>query len=64
MVVIYKTINWRFQNTDLKWIDDLLVQSQQYKYQINVWNLFKVNNKVTRKISHIVLVFPLLTLNK
>ena len=26
----------------------LLAQSQQWKYQNNVWNLFKVNNKDTR----------------
>ena len=48
----------------------LPVQSQQWEHQSNVWNLFKVNNKDTRtiitdfgQISHIVLVFPLLTLN-
>ena len=27
---------------------DILVQSQQWKHQSNVWNLFKVNNKDTR----------------
>ena len=50
----------------------LFVQSQQWKYQKNVWNLFKVNNKyirttsitLNRLISHIVLSFPLLTLSK
>ena len=41
-------------------------QSQLYKHLINVWNLFKVNNKDTRtinfeQISHFVLVFLLLT---
>ena len=52
------------------------IQSQQYKHQSNVWNMFKVNKKYTstslyfyiivnfEHISHIVLVFPLLTLNK
>ena len=29
----------------------LLVQSQQRKHQNNVWNLFKVNNKDTRRTS-------------
>ena len=29
----------------------LLVQSQQCKHQDNVWNLFKINNKVTRMTS-------------
>ena len=55
----------------------LFVQSQQWKYQTNVWNLFKINNEGTRtrsmisfwclyfeQISHIGLVFPLLALNK
>ena len=56
----------------------LLVQSQQWKRQNNVWNLLKFANKDTRtttltscvflinfeQISHNVLVFPLLTLNK
>ena len=46
------------------------------KYQNNIWNLFKVNNKETRKIgssvftvnfeqiSHIILATPLLILDK
>ena len=44
----------------------LLVQSQQRKHQINVGNLFKVNNKKNRTTSFslITLVFPLLILNK
>ena len=57
----------------------LLVQSQQWKYQDNVWNLFKVNIKDTKwrhwrrssvfianfkQISHIDLKFPMSTLNK
>ena len=54
----------------------LLVQSQQQKHPDNVFNLFKVNNKDNRtrstlltivnfkQISHIVLVFLLLALNK
>ena len=29
----------------------LLVQSQQWKYQSNTWNMFKVNNKNTRATS-------------
>ena len=39
----------------------LLNQSQQWKHQNNVQKLFKVNFEQTL---HIVLVFPLLTLNK
>ena len=57
----------------------LLVQIQQWKHQNNLWNLFKVNNKAPERhrssvfiikfeqISHIglvILMFPLLTLNK
>ena len=57
----------------------LLVQSQKRKHQSNMWNLLKVNNKDAKttsvmpfgvfivnfeQISHIVLVVPLLTLNK
>ena len=51
----------------------LLVQSQLWKHQNNVYKLFKVNNINTRtgvfivnfeQILLIVLVFPLLTLNK
>ena len=56
-----------------------LVQSQLWKHQDNVWNLFKLTIKTPERrqwrrygvfivnveqISHIVLVFPLLTLNK
>ena len=56
-----------------------LVQSQLWKHQDNVWNLFKLTTKTPERrqwrrygvfivnveqISHIVLVFPLLTLNK
>ena len=37
----------------------LLVQSQQWKHQNDVWNLFKVNDKV----NHVVLVSILLTWN-
>ena len=55
------------------------VQSQQWKHQNNVLNLFKVNDKGNRvmsrrhcgvffvnfeQISYIALVFPFLTLNK
>ena len=46
----------------------LLIQSQQYKYQNNVWILFKTNTKDIvfivnfEQISFIVLVFPF-TLN-
>ena len=39
----------------------LLVQKQQWKHQNNVWNLFKVNNKDTRRL---VLVSLLLSLNR
>ena len=57
----------------------LLDQIQQLKYQNNVWNLFKVNNKDIRMTSitsfwclianfelilHIILVFPSLALDK
>ena len=53
----------------------LLVQSQQWKHQSNVWSLFNFNNKDTRttsmtylinfeQISHIVLVFPFFPLIK
>ena len=51
----------------------ILMQSQQRKQQNNVWNLFKVNLKDliddvfivnVGQISRIILVFPLLTLNK
>ena len=54
-----------------------MVQSQHSKHRNNVWDLFKVNHEDTdtnevidvfivnfRQISHIALVFPLLTLNK
>ena len=54
-----------------------MVQSQQSKHRNNVWDLFKVNHEDTDtnevidvfivnfgQISHIALVFPLLTLNK
>ena len=58
---------------------DLLDQSQRWKHQDNLWNLFKVDNKDIRKTSlaifrclscyfeqtsHITQVVPLLTLNK
>ena len=42
----------------------LLIQSQQYKYQNNVWILFKTNTKDIvfivnfEQLSFIVLVFP------
>ena len=58
----------------------LVFQSQQRKHQNNVWKLFKVNTRKRpegrqqrrsgvfsvnfKRISHIVLVSPLLTLNK
>ena len=49
----------------------LIVKSQQWKHQSNMQSHFKVNNNHTRmtsfnfdQISHIFLVFPLLTLNK
>ena len=48
----------------------LLVQSQQWNYQNNMSNIFKVNNNDTFFlvnfwfVSHIVLVFLLLNLNK
>ena len=57
----------------------LLTQSQQWKHQSNVWNPYKVNNKDSRRrhsqrsgvyianfeqILLMVLVFPVLTLNK
>ena len=48
----------------------LLVQSQQWNYQNNMSNIFKVNNNDTFflvnfwLVSHIVLVFLLLNLNK
>ena len=40
---------------DLNWTNfripsrDLLIQSSQSKHQNNVWNLFKINNKDTRR---------------
>ena len=49
---------------------NLDVQSQQWKHQNNVWNLFKVNLRSSvfvanfEQISQIVLVFSLLTINK
>ena len=49
---------------------NLYVQSQQWKHQNNVWNLFKVNLRSSvfvanfEQISQIVLVFSLLTINK
>ena len=45
----------------------LLVQSQQWKYQNNVWNLFKVNNKETRTMNDVIDIFLkslLLTLSR
>ena len=67
----------QFQNPTSRY---LLVRSQQWKQQNKVSNLFKVNNKDNRmtsltsfwwliivnfeQISHFLLVFPLLTLNK
>ena len=51
----------------------LLVQRQQWKSHNNVWNLLKVNNAIsvalvssllTVQILHIILVSPLLALNK
>ena len=48
----------------------LLTQSQQLKHQNNVWNLLKVNSLSGviifnfEQVSHTVLMFPLLTLNK
>ena len=41
----------------------LLAQSQYCKHQINVQNIFKVNNKHTRTKSEVVLVSLLLHLN-
>ena len=42
----------------------LLVQSQQYKYQKRVQNMFEANNKkYQNNITYAVLVFLLLTLN-
>ena len=49
---------------------NLYVQSQQWKHQNNVWNLFKVNLRSGvfvanfEQTSQIVLVFSLLTINK
>ena len=58
---------------------NLLVQSQQWKHQNDMWNLWKVNKKTAEQrhwrrsdvfivnfeqISHILQVFLLLTLNK
>ena len=49
---------------------NLYLQSQQWKHQNNVWNLFKVNLRSGvfvanfEQISQIVLVFSLLTINK
>ena len=54
-----------------------MIQNQQSKHRNNVWDLLKVNHEDTDtnevidvfivnfgQISHIALVFPLLTLNK
>ena len=54
-----------------------MVQNQQSKHRNNMWNLLKVNHEDTDtsevidvfivnfgQISHIALVFPLLTFNK
>ena len=47
----------------------LIAQSQQQKYQNNVWNLLKFSRSVVfivnfEQISHIFLMFLLLTWNK
>ena len=51
----------------------LIIQSQQWEHQRNVWNLLKINNKIFnfgvfiinfKQIPYSILVFPLLTLNK
>ena len=47
----------------------LIAQSQQQKYQKNVWNLLKFSRSVVfivnfEQISHIFLMFLLLTWNK
>ena len=70
---------WVFFNALKLLSQHLIVQSQQWKHKNRVWNIWKVNNKYTRmtsccsfgvfivnfeQISHIVLIFPLLTLNK
>ena len=45
-------VNLWNQSVSTKVIDRyLLVQNQQWKYQKNVWNLFKVNSKDTRTMS-------------
>ena len=82
--VLYSFSEWNILSNKLKTADSLLpsqhlfVQSQQQKHQNNVWNLFKVNNKVKgttaitffcfivnfEQISRIVLVFLLFILNK
>ena len=51
------------QVLDLKlWVSrHLLVQSQQWKYQNNMWDLSKINKKQN---DDVVLVFSLLVLNK
>ena len=62
-----KKKRWPEMNEFLRWqiigfpSRHLLVQSQQWKHQSNVWNMFKVNNKDTRRSS---LTSWLLTLNR
>ena len=49
---------------DLLCSQHILVQSQQWKHQINVRDLFKVNNKCQNEVVDVVLVSLMLTLNR
>ena len=73
MIRIQEKYNKQLQLREIfGWLPNqsLLVQSQQWNYQNNMSNIFKVNNNDTFflvnfwLVSHIVLVFLLLNLNK
>ena len=54
--LLIKRINlcWKRNHLTMRWScpnRDLYVQSQQQKHQNNVWNIFKGNNKDTRRMS-------------
>ena len=42
----------------------LLVQSQKWKHQNNVWNLFKVNDRHQTDVKDVTMVFLLITLSR
>ena len=61
---MFKVNNVNFEQVNVGWEDDmrlfshhLLVQSQQWKNKNNVWNVFKVTNKITSLYCYFVVYY-------